>query len=208
MNKNLLESFTMQHMTPAEKFTHLIKTNIYRTTGSVGSDGVPWVTPLYYAYDEQLNLYWISPKDSWHSKNIQHNSNTSFTCFDSHAPKWTGNAAYMTLTVKELASERDIARALTYIFHRLDEPVPNSQEFSNNATYRTYQAKPKGMWVTGSKKIAEEIIDDARIEVNIEDVIRTIQLNDIFTYGKKQGKKSGIKPNQVESVIDEYRQGK
>lgn len=37
---------------------------------------------------------------------------------------------------------------------------------------------------------------------------RHLQLVDLLSYGKKQAKKLKIKQNQVEQIIDDYRQGK
>ena len=31
---------------------------------------------------------------------------------------------------------------------------------------------------------------------------------DLFNYGKKQAKKLKIKPNQIEKIVDDYRQGR
>lgn len=72
-----------------KKAKQIIKESLYFVLGTVGQDNKPWVTPLFYCFDEELNFYWISPKDSLHSKNIEENGEVSLVIFNSQAPIWT-----------------------------------------------------------------------------------------------------------------------
>ncbi len=49
------------------------------------SDGRPQVAPLFFASDEEFNLYWVSSPDSRHSANIADWGDASVTIF---APTW------------------------------------------------------------------------------------------------------------------------
>lgn len=47
---------------------YLAKTRMMQLATSV--DGQPWSCTVYFAYDENLNLYWISKPDARHSQEI------------------------------------------------------------------------------------------------------------------------------------------
>lgn len=53
------------------KLREFLKTQSTMALGTVGlSDGRPQVTALFFACDDDFNLYWISDPDSRHSKNL------------------------------------------------------------------------------------------------------------------------------------------
>lgn len=100
----------------------IINENLYLTLGT-STGGKPWVTPLFFAFDSQYNIYWASPHDSRHSQNIRENPNVSLVCFDSHAPKWQGEGVYMQGQCTELTDLAEIASGLELIYKRLEEEV-------------------------------------------------------------------------------------
>lgn len=56
-------------MTPSQIATQTIKDNLYLTLAT--TDGTkPWVSPVYYAENEQYELIFISDKNSLHARNI------------------------------------------------------------------------------------------------------------------------------------------
>jgi uncharacterized protein YhbP (UPF0306 family) len=46
----------------------------------------PWACTVYFAYDENLNLYWISKSDRRHSTEIEENSKVAGTIVLPHKP--------------------------------------------------------------------------------------------------------------------------
>lgn len=149
------------------KAKNIIKNNIYLTLGTVNKDEGGWVTPLFYAYDEKYDFYWISPKDSVHVKNNERNKNSTIVIFDSHAPKWTGVAVWVKVVVEELNNPQDIKKGLKYIFSRLKEPVWLSEKVTGKATYRVYKAVPNKFWITDDVEINGETVDSRR-EIDIK----------------------------------------
>jgi len=145
----------------------ILKSEIYTTVSSAGEDNVPWVTPLYFAVNDNYVFYWVSPKDSWHAKNIKHNSKLSWVCFDSHAPKWTGMGVYFTGKCEELTEEAEIKLGLTLIFNRLEEKVPEAEEYLGNNTYRVYKAVSDRVWITNDKTVDGKTVD-GRSEIELK----------------------------------------
>jgi uncharacterized protein YhbP (UPF0306 family) len=68
----------------------------------------PWVCTLYYAVDDELNLYWISLPDTKHSQTIEKNPKTSAAIpveYEFGKPiaglTLTGEAAHLNLSSSE-----------------------------------------------------------------------------------------------------------
>jgi Pyridoxamine 5'-phosphate oxidase len=71
--------------------------SIYITIATADSNGQPWNTPLYAAYDEHYNFYWASWTESVHSRNIRQNPAVFLVVYDSTVPEGTGEGIYINL---------------------------------------------------------------------------------------------------------------
>ena len=66
----------------------LISEQIYCTLATASTDGIPWSTPLFYVFDQDLHLYWSSAITSQHSQNLtQNNGRSMITLFDAKKVK-------------------------------------------------------------------------------------------------------------------------
>ena len=65
--------------TPAK----IINDILYATIATADKNGQPWNSPVYSAFDEDLNFYWTSAKDSQHSQNIRENPKRFIVIYDS-----------------------------------------------------------------------------------------------------------------------------
>lgn len=73
----------------------ILNSSRYATISTVDADGNPWAAPAWYVRDENMNVYWWSPIESHHSKNIEPNPNVYVTIFDSAAPEGYGLGLYI-----------------------------------------------------------------------------------------------------------------
>ncbi len=80
----------------------IIKDNIYMTIATADKSGEPWISPVVFGYDEDYNLYWMSDKNSKHSKLISQNNKVAIVIFDSKAPEGTGDGVYTVGRAAEL----------------------------------------------------------------------------------------------------------
>lgn len=151
-----------------EKAKNIIKENIYATIGTCGENNLPWVSPLFVSYDDKFNFYWLSPKNSWHSKNLQENKNCSLVIFDSRSPKWTGIGIYMLGIVAELSEKKEIERGLKLEYERLEEVTPNYKNYVGENEYRVYKFVPTKIWVTNDIKDEDGNTTDHRVELKKE----------------------------------------
>ena len=153
-----------EHYKKAEEVLNNI---IYVTLGTSDLDNNPWTTPLFVAFDKELNFYWVSPKDSRHSQNIQVNKNVSFVCFDSTVPKWTGVGIYFTAEAEEISDTAEMKKGIDLVFTRLEEVTPIIENYQGEKAYRVYRATPKQIWITSDKDVNGESID-MREELDIK----------------------------------------
>lgn len=61
----------------------IIDGNRYMTIATVGEDGRPWATPVYFSRDRYRNMYWISSPEAQHSRNIASRPDVTIVVLDS-----------------------------------------------------------------------------------------------------------------------------
>lgn len=59
---------------------------IHMSAASVGEDGKPWAWEVHYAFDDDLNLYWVSVMGARHSQELVKNTNIAGTIVVQHGP--------------------------------------------------------------------------------------------------------------------------
>jgi len=82
----------------------IIDANLYVTLGTADAEGVPWVSPVYFATADYAEFYWVSAQDATHSRNIAQRSQVSMVIFDSQVPTYHGRAVYLSGVASELAA--------------------------------------------------------------------------------------------------------
>ena len=126
----------------------LLEQNAYLTLATVGSDGRPWASPVYFAAEGLADFYWSSTTESRHSQNLAETSAVSLADFDSTVAPYHGQAVYAEGSA-ELVSPEDLERAL------LAYPGPPSRGGSRVSTddltgaspWRLYRARADNLWV-------------------------------------------------------------
>ena len=107
--------------------------------------GVPWNSPVWFARDKDYNLYFGSPKDTQHSKNIRANGKGFIVIYDSHASDDDAEGVYMTAVVKELTRLLDVLKAVKIMFKA--SPKVKTSDFLKLSKLRVYLIKPKKIWM-------------------------------------------------------------
>lgn len=64
----------------------IIDSNRYMVLGTADGDGLPWVSPVWYATDDYRVFFWVSSPDARHSRNLATRPEVSIVIFDSHVP--------------------------------------------------------------------------------------------------------------------------
>ena len=83
----------------------IIENNLYCVLSTCSPEGYPWVSPVFFAYDEGWNIYWCSALASRHSQNIHNNNGrVAITVFDSSVAAGTGKGVYFSGTASEIGA--------------------------------------------------------------------------------------------------------
>lgn len=128
----------------------IIEGNRYMVLGTADEDGVPWVTPVWFAHADHRRFIWVSSPERRHSRNLRVRPEVSIVIFDSQVPVGSARAVYMSAHAEELSGaelERDVAcfdaasqaQGLTRRWTLEDMPAPRS--------YRLYRATVSQHWV-------------------------------------------------------------
>src|ERR1035437_1513107 len=103
-------------MENVEIVRNIISSNLFMTLAT-SANNIPWSCPLFFASDENLNIYFTSYNDALHVKQIEQNPNVAVSIFDSHAMPGKGNtqAAYISGKCTRVLGE-ELSRAIEVIY--------------------------------------------------------------------------------------------
>jgi hypothetical protein len=151
-----------------EMARRVLDTNRYMTIASLGEDGRPWATPVYFSPHRYRELYWISEPEAQHSRNIAARPGISVVVFDSSVPIGGAEAVYMRAEAHEVteptAEECEVAFRPRYEGVKAFSPT----ELRAPARLRLYRANVTQHWVLirGSDPVWGRGID-SRLEVSL-----------------------------------------
>src|SRR3954449_6416881 len=83
----------------------VIDHNHYMTLATVGPDGRPRVSPLYYSAARYTDFYWVSSPDARHSRNIAHSPEIEIVIDDSSVPVGETAAVYIGAHARDVADD-------------------------------------------------------------------------------------------------------
>jgi hypothetical protein len=138
---------------------------------TVNADGSPHNSPVFMAFDEQLNGYWSSHQDSLHSRNIVRTGRSFLAIFDGREGH---GGLFIETDASVLEEALDIRRALEVLrpvkeamYGTMGEP----ETYLSPGPQRIYQAKPRRFWVNVSDRDQQgAIIRDERYEISLKDL--------------------------------------
>ena len=153
-----------------EKAKEIIEGNIYMTIATASKNGHPWISPVFFAYDRNYTLYWVSNKDSLHSRLIRKNPKVAIVIFDSRVPEGEGDGVYFEAKAEELASKNEIIHAMEVMGKRVTKDefrIKKIGKVTGKGVWRIYKATPTKV----SKLTEGELLNgqyvDKRIEIKL-----------------------------------------
>jgi len=142
-----------------------LEATFYCALGTYGKDGV-WVNPVYFAYDEQYNFYFISQPESRHMKNMAENAEVSLAIY-STAQDAQGDVVGIQLSGKAciLSEEADVKKAYDVYYGRKypdtrKHPEKDEDPYINNPEWQFVEVAPIKMYYFDTK-----FFDETRQEV-------------------------------------------
>jgi Pyridoxamine 5'-phosphate oxidase len=127
----------------------VIDSNRFMTIGTADEEGVPWVSPVWYAHAGYREFYRVLSPEARHSQNIAARSETCVVTFDSCAPVGEGQAVYVAAVAGEV-DDADLDRCVG-IFSRVSVAQGalerTREEVRPPAPRRLYRARVSDHWV-------------------------------------------------------------
>ena len=110
---------------------------------STSVDDQPWVCSVWFAADEDLNIYWFSSTTRRHSKEVMQNNKVAAAIVLSQAPQDSARGLQLQGTAELLTEQKDIDKAISVYAGRIftKEQI---EEFGvlKDKPHRFYRIKP------------------------------------------------------------------
>ncbi len=146
----------------------IISKILYINIATSDKNGDPWNSPVYSAFDENYNFYWISWTENQHSKNIKENNKAFITIYDSRVSEGKGEGIYILAKAQEINDKKEIEHALKYLDGRVGVVGRHSfARLSGSMPRRVYKAVPKKVWMNIDGSIDGEYVDK-RAEIKLK----------------------------------------
>lgn len=126
----------------------------YCCIATVDPKGV-WANPVYFAYDEKFNLYFISQMDSRHMQNLKKDPRISVAIYKTEQKgdvlgiQLQGNAKII------LDDEKEIQHAFDMYYGRAGKG-PDVQNYINNPTWLYVKITPEHIYYFDTRFFGEE----------------------------------------------------
>jgi len=106
-------------------------------------DNQPWVCSVWFAADEDLNIYWISSTTRRHSKEVMKNKKVAAAIALSQTPDDAPRGLQLQGEAELLTSEKDVKKAISLFANRIFSRA-KIKEFINHKEkpHRFYRIKP------------------------------------------------------------------
>lgn len=144
----------------------IIKDNMYMVVATSDKDGKPWAAPVFYAYDEVYNFYFLSAVDSRHAENIIENPHVSIVIFNSKQILGVSEGIQMEGMAKEVG-ERGIDEVISLYSDRLfsNSRIPSTEgyipkNYLKPSEFRFFKVEIETAYVTGP---------DRRVKVDLRE---------------------------------------
>jgi hypothetical protein len=76
----------------------IVDANHYMTLATADENGLPWVSPVWFASSDYREFLWVSSPEARHSRNISVRPEVAIVIFDSQQPPGTGQGVYLSAT--------------------------------------------------------------------------------------------------------------
>lgn len=153
----------------------IVRRLIYVTVATASSDGEPWNSPVYCAYDDRANFYWTSSPLAQHSRNIDQNGKAFLAIYDSTVPAGQGEGVYVEAAAVGLVVPEEIDRAKTNLARRIGKEVGPETARLDAGVQRIYRATPRRVWMNGFENDKNgRYVRDVRVEIPISCLERLV----------------------------------
>lgn len=148
----------------------IVQNNIYMAIATASKEGKPWISPVFYAFDKNYNLFWVSNKNSLHSILLRKNPQAAIVIFDSSVEEGDGQGVYFEVDVEELSDEKELNHAMEILGKRVTKDefrVKKINDVTEDAIWRIYKASPTKTSVLTEGEYINGQYADKRVDVDL-----------------------------------------
>lgn len=143
----------------ARQVTAILEKLEYITVATVGKDGQPWNSPVYAAFDSDLNFYWGSHSGAQHSKNIADNNKVFIVIYDSTVPVGQGQGVYIQAIAMKLETTKEKDLAYQVLQNRRPKWFWGREEFNEPTPLGLFKAVIENIWINSDGQKDDHYID-------------------------------------------------
>lgn len=134
--------------------TECMESTKFCSIATVDDKGV-WNNPVFFAWDGQFNLYFISQMHSRHMQNLQKNPRIAVAVYKTEQE---GDVAGIQLegTARILADDKDAIQHAFNTYYARAGKGPDVQQYIHNPTWIFVQITPENMYYFDTRFFEEE----------------------------------------------------
>lgn len=147
-------------MTPQERARRLLDVGDHIVVATADARGTPWISPLFYAADDDYDLYWTSDREARHSVNIRATGRAALVVYEID-PDRPVDGVYMQAEVRELTDPTEIRHGIEVMLSRPQPDkwvIQSPADVSGDGPWRIYRAHPVSIEVRASGERAGKAI--------------------------------------------------
>lgn len=113
---------------------------------ATSQNGRPWICNVWFAFDNDMNIYWLSAKNRRHSKELKDNPYTAISiCWPRSPEESDKGALQIEGCTEELKNSLDISRAMKLYLGRRFFTTKQIKDFITqlDRPHRFYRLKPE-----------------------------------------------------------------
>jgi len=154
------------------KAHRIISSIHYCTLSTCSPDGFPWVSPIFFAYDDHWNIFWSSAIAAKHSQNLYCNQGRALIAiYDSTKAEGKGEGLYLAGSATQV--DRDsVADVMQRLFKRAgSSPDRTPQDYLDASPRRIYCFQPQEVWITGERVVIGNQLVDTKIPLSLSAIL-------------------------------------
>jgi hypothetical protein len=162
-----------QNLDAIARARQMIEGTIYCSLSTCSPEGLPWVSPVFFAYSSSWQIYWASAIAAHHSQNLRANGGRAAIAIYSTQPdQGKGQGLYLTGTAAEVEPE-DVALVIPLLTGRSGQGHRRTPaDYLPPSPRRLYRFTPQQVWITGERlALSETILVDTKIQLDLVSLI-------------------------------------